>query len=95
MTASEEINGPIGSAHQWVNMTNVTVQHNATHTVMYRQCHILGRRGRQRERLCLPYFSIIFFQRGKHASQLWDTALPQVLWMDQDFSILRKASEEK
>ncbi|XP_042313302.1 neutral ceramidase [Sceloporus undulatus] len=31
-TAYEEINGPISSAHQWVDMTNVTVQLNATHT---------------------------------------------------------------
>ncbi|XP_044276014.1 neutral ceramidase [Varanus komodoensis] len=30
--ASEEINGPISSAHQWVDMSNVTVQLNATHT---------------------------------------------------------------
>ncbi|XP_053165767.1 neutral ceramidase isoform X2 [Hemicordylus capensis] len=33
MTASEEINGPISSAHQWVTMSNVTVQLNATHSV--------------------------------------------------------------
>nr|XP_020658849.1 neutral ceramidase [Pogona vitticeps] len=33
MTASDEINGPISSAHQWVDMSNVTVQLNATHTV--------------------------------------------------------------
>ncbi|XP_066477516.1 neutral ceramidase [Tiliqua scincoides] len=32
MAASEEINGPIGSAHQWVDMTNVTVRLNATHS---------------------------------------------------------------
>ncbi|KAJ7324168.1 hypothetical protein JRQ81_017188, partial [Phrynocephalus forsythii] len=31
-TASEEISGPISSAHQWVDMSNVTVQLNATHT---------------------------------------------------------------
>nr|XP_060624741.1 neutral ceramidase [Anolis sagrei ordinatus] len=30
--AVEEINGPIHSAHQWVDMSNVTVQLNATHT---------------------------------------------------------------
>ncbi|XP_061491416.1 neutral ceramidase [Rhineura floridana] len=30
--ASEEINGPIRTAHQWVNMANVTVQFNATHS---------------------------------------------------------------
>ncbi|XP_062988984.1 neutral ceramidase [Elgaria multicarinata webbii] len=32
MAASEEINGPISSAHQWVDMSNITVQLNATHT---------------------------------------------------------------
>uniref|UniRef100_A0A803SPP9 Neutral ceramidase n=1 Tax=Anolis carolinensis TaxID=28377 RepID=A0A803SPP9_ANOCA len=31
-TAFEEINGPIHSAHQWVDMSNITVQLNATHT---------------------------------------------------------------
>nr|XP_056706465.1 neutral ceramidase [Euleptes europaea] len=31
-TASEEINGPLSSAHQWVDMSNTTVQLNATHS---------------------------------------------------------------
>ncbi|KAM4526371.1 neutral ceramidase [Fundulus diaphanus] len=31
--ASEEVTGPIQSAHQWVNMTDVTVKINDTHTV--------------------------------------------------------------
>ncbi|NWH82649.1 ASAH2 ceramidase, partial [Piaya cayana] len=31
--AFQEITGPISSIHQWVNMTNVTVELNATHTV--------------------------------------------------------------
>nr|XP_006121527.1 neutral ceramidase isoform X1 [Pelodiscus sinensis]XP_006121528.1 neutral ceramidase isoform X1 [Pelodiscus sinensis]XP_006121529.1 neutral ceramidase isoform X1 [Pelodiscus sinensis]XP_006121530.1 neutral ceramidase isoform X1 [Pelodiscus sinensis]XP_006121531.1 neutral ceramidase isoform X1 [Pelodiscus sinensis]XP_006121532.1 neutral ceramidase isoform X1 [Pelodiscus sinensis]XP_006121533.1 neutral ceramidase isoform X1 [Pelodiscus sinensis]XP_025039633.1 neutral ceramidase isoform X1 [ len=30
--ASQEITGPLHSTHQWVNMSNVTVQLNATHT---------------------------------------------------------------
>uniref|UniRef100_A0A8C3PF65 Neutral ceramidase n=1 Tax=Chrysemys picta bellii TaxID=8478 RepID=A0A8C3PF65_CHRPI len=30
--ASQEVTGPLHSAHQWVNMTDVTVQLNATHT---------------------------------------------------------------
>lgn len=33
LAASEELNGPVSSAHQWIDMTNVTVQLNATHTV--------------------------------------------------------------
>ncbi|KAM6184823.1 neutral ceramidase [Rhynchocyon petersi] len=32
-SASQELTGPLSSAHQWVNMTDVTVQLNATHTV--------------------------------------------------------------
>ncbi|XP_008827930.1 neutral ceramidase [Nannospalax galili] len=32
-SASQEITGPVAAAHQWVNMTDVTVQLNATHTV--------------------------------------------------------------
>ncbi|XP_064572718.1 putative neutral ceramidase C isoform X2 [Zonotrichia leucophrys gambelii] len=31
--ASQEVTGPLSSAHQWVNMTNVSVELNATHTV--------------------------------------------------------------
>nr|KAF6424489.1 N-acylsphingosine amidohydrolase 2B [Molossus molossus] len=31
--ASQEVTGPLASAHQWVNMTNVTVSLNSTHTV--------------------------------------------------------------
>ncbi|XP_028942303.1 neutral ceramidase, partial [Antrostomus carolinensis] len=31
--ASQEITGPISSAHQWVNMSDVLVELNATHTV--------------------------------------------------------------
>ncbi|XP_009069646.1 PREDICTED: neutral ceramidase [Acanthisitta chloris] len=31
--ASQEITGPLSSAHQWVNMSDVTVELNATHTV--------------------------------------------------------------
>ncbi|XP_043843069.1 neutral ceramidase isoform X2 [Dromiciops gliroides] len=30
--ASQEITGPLSAAHQWVNMTDVTVQLNSTHT---------------------------------------------------------------
>ncbi|XP_072485033.1 neutral ceramidase isoform X2 [Notamacropus eugenii] len=30
--ASQEILGPLSAAHQWVNMTDVTVQFNSTHT---------------------------------------------------------------
>lgn len=32
-SASKELTGPVSAAHQWVNMTAVTVQLNATHTV--------------------------------------------------------------
>nr|XP_034993811.1 neutral ceramidase [Zootoca vivipara]XP_034993812.1 neutral ceramidase [Zootoca vivipara] len=32
MKASEEISGPIRSSHEWVDMANVTVQLNATHS---------------------------------------------------------------
>nr|XP_013803606.1 PREDICTED: neutral ceramidase [Apteryx mantelli mantelli] len=32
-TASQEITGPLSSAHQWVNMSDVSVELNATHTV--------------------------------------------------------------
>ncbi|XP_007444386.2 putative neutral ceramidase C, partial [Python bivittatus] len=32
MKASKEIDGPISSAHQWVDMSNITVQLNSTHT---------------------------------------------------------------
>uniref|UniRef100_A0A7M4EUV1 Neutral ceramidase n=1 Tax=Crocodylus porosus TaxID=8502 RepID=A0A7M4EUV1_CROPO len=31
-TASQEITGNLSSAHQWVNMSDVTIQFNATHT---------------------------------------------------------------
>ncbi|XP_041118240.1 neutral ceramidase isoform X2 [Polyodon spathula] len=31
-TAQQEVTGPLNGAHQWVNMTNVTVKLNATHT---------------------------------------------------------------
>ncbi|XP_006880455.1 PREDICTED: neutral ceramidase [Elephantulus edwardii] len=31
-SASQEVTGPLASAHQWVNMTDVTVSLNATHT---------------------------------------------------------------
>uniref|UniRef100_A0A8U7MYJ8 Neutral ceramidase n=1 Tax=Corvus moneduloides TaxID=1196302 RepID=A0A8U7MYJ8_CORMO len=31
--ASQEVTGPLSSAHQWVNMSNVSVELNATHTV--------------------------------------------------------------
>ncbi|CAM4701558.1 putative neutral ceramidase C [Lepidochelys kempii] len=31
-SASQEVTGPLHSAHQWVNMSDVTVQLNATHT---------------------------------------------------------------
>uniref|UniRef100_A0A8C5TZB4 Neutral ceramidase n=1 Tax=Malurus cyaneus samueli TaxID=2593467 RepID=A0A8C5TZB4_9PASS len=31
--ASQELTGPLSSAHQWVNMSNVSVELNATHTV--------------------------------------------------------------
>lgn len=31
-TAQQEVTGPLNAAHQWVNMTDVTVQLNATHT---------------------------------------------------------------
>ncbi|XP_030341609.1 putative neutral ceramidase C [Strigops habroptila] len=31
--ASQEITGPLSSAHQWVNMSDVSVELNATHTV--------------------------------------------------------------
>ncbi|XP_061857514.1 putative neutral ceramidase C isoform X2 [Colius striatus] len=31
--ASQEVTGPISSAHQWVNMSDVSVELNATHTV--------------------------------------------------------------
>ncbi|NXD25071.1 ASAH2 ceramidase, partial [Spelaeornis formosus] len=31
--ASQEVTGPLSSAHQWVNMSSVSVQLNATHTV--------------------------------------------------------------
>ncbi|NXF08457.1 ASAH2 ceramidase, partial [Smithornis capensis] len=31
--ASQEITGPVSSAHQWVNMSDVSVELNATHTV--------------------------------------------------------------
>ncbi|XP_066548984.1 neutral ceramidase [Amia ocellicauda] len=30
--ARQEVNGPLSAAHQWVNMTDVTVQFNKTHT---------------------------------------------------------------
>ncbi|XP_006005660.1 neutral ceramidase [Latimeria chalumnae] len=32
MAASQEIKGPLHTAHQWVKMSNVTVQFNATHS---------------------------------------------------------------
>ncbi|XP_055416244.1 neutral ceramidase [Bubalus kerabau] len=32
-SASREVTGPVASAHQWVNMTDVTVWLNSTHTV--------------------------------------------------------------
>lgn len=32
-SASQEVTGPVLTAHQWVNMTDVSVQLNATHTV--------------------------------------------------------------
>nr|XP_004653058.2 neutral ceramidase [Jaculus jaculus] len=32
-SASQEVSGPVAAAHQWVNMTDVTVQVNATHAV--------------------------------------------------------------
>ncbi|KAM6443048.1 putative neutral ceramidase C [Liasis olivaceus] len=32
LKASKEIDGPISSAHQWVDMSNITVQLNSTHT---------------------------------------------------------------
>ncbi|XP_051002296.1 neutral ceramidase [Acomys russatus] len=32
-SASQEVTGPVFSAHQWVNITDVSVQLNATHTV--------------------------------------------------------------
>ncbi|XP_031245949.1 neutral ceramidase isoform X2 [Mastomys coucha] len=32
-SASQEVTGPVLAAHQWVNMTDVSVQLNATHTV--------------------------------------------------------------
>ncbi|XP_032286281.1 neutral ceramidase isoform X2 [Phoca vitulina] len=31
-SASQEVTGPLAAAHQWVNMTDVTVQLNSTHT---------------------------------------------------------------
>ncbi|XP_041877827.1 putative neutral ceramidase C [Corvus kubaryi] len=31
--ASQEVTGPLSSAHQWVNMSNVSMELNATHTV--------------------------------------------------------------
>uniref|UniRef100_A0A8C3MSL8 Neutral ceramidase n=1 Tax=Geospiza parvula TaxID=87175 RepID=A0A8C3MSL8_GEOPR len=31
--ASQEVTGPLSTAHQWVNMSNVSVELNATHTV--------------------------------------------------------------
>ncbi|XP_008574479.1 PREDICTED: neutral ceramidase [Galeopterus variegatus] len=31
-SASQEVTGPLASAHQWVNMTDVTVRLNSTHT---------------------------------------------------------------
>lgn len=31
--AAEEVTGPVQFAHQWVNMTDVTVKINDTHTV--------------------------------------------------------------
>uniref|UniRef100_A0A4W3K4M4 Neutral ceramidase n=1 Tax=Callorhinchus milii TaxID=7868 RepID=A0A4W3K4M4_CALMI len=37
-TATREIKGPINFAHKWVNMTDVTVQLNSTHTVSGRTC---------------------------------------------------------
>lgn len=35
--AVDEVRGPVRFAHQWVNMTDVTVQINATHTVSERR----------------------------------------------------------
>lgn len=32
-SAQQEVYGNVRSAHQWVNMTDVTVQINSTHTV--------------------------------------------------------------
>nr|XP_020012302.1 neutral ceramidase isoform X1 [Castor canadensis] len=32
-SASQEVTGPVTAAHQWVNMTDVTIQLNSTHTV--------------------------------------------------------------
>uniref|UniRef100_A0A6I8N2E8 Neutral ceramidase n=1 Tax=Ornithorhynchus anatinus TaxID=9258 RepID=A0A6I8N2E8_ORNAN len=31
-SASQEVTGPLSSAHQWVNMSNITIQLNSTHT---------------------------------------------------------------
>ncbi|XP_068544646.1 putative neutral ceramidase C isoform X3 [Anas acuta] len=36
--ASQEITGPLSSAHQWVNMSDVQVELNATHTVRVKTC---------------------------------------------------------
>lgn len=33
VNAKEEVTGFLHSAHQWVDMTNVTIQINSTHTV--------------------------------------------------------------
>lgn len=38
-SASQEVTGPVLAAHQWVNMTDVSVQLNATHTELRKGIH--------------------------------------------------------
>lgn len=75
-SASQEVTGPLISAHQWVNMTNVTVSLNSTHTA----------------KTCKPalgysfaagttdgFGSLNFTQGTTESNPFWDTIRDQIL----------------
>ena len=82
-SASQEVTGPLASAHQWVNMTDVTVWLNSTHTVSVTESSWLCATRKDlwadlivEVQLLFLLFVFIFFSfRQKHVNRPWATAL--------------------
>lgn len=87
--ASQEVTGPLSSAHQWVNMSDVSVELNATHTVRaggsalipQQPCHAQGN-------WVSSHFPFLphFWSRLKPVSQPWGTALLRGPLMERGLS---------
>uniref|UniRef100_A0ACB8F934 Neutral ceramidase n=1 Tax=Sphaerodactylus townsendi TaxID=933632 RepID=A0ACB8F934_9SAUR len=84
--ASEKIYGPLSFAHQWVDMSNTTVQLNATHSVKYYSYHLVIRN--------LKSSAVVPNLRVEHVNQPWGAIHGDPFWDAVRDGLLTKPSKE-